>query len=115
MSDAAETSAEYIKHHLTNLTFGRYPEGHEHAGQWGFAHSPYAKSKSGFIHQTIQDRNHRKGQVNHPVLIEKGLSNDRDSGKNRYLIGSAGTEQDRELAAENYPMKEAAHTVCKNG
>jgi len=27
------TSSEYIKHHLTNLTFGKFPDGH-----WGFAH-----------------------------------------------------------------------------
>jgi F-type H+-transporting ATPase subunit a len=27
------TSSEYIKHHLTNLTFGKFPDGH-----WGIAH-----------------------------------------------------------------------------
>jgi len=27
------TSSEYIKHHLTNLTFGQFPDGH-----WGIAH-----------------------------------------------------------------------------
>jgi F-type H+-transporting ATPase subunit a len=48
MSAGAETSAEYIKHHLTNLTFGRYPEGHEHAGQWGFAHSIQDAASFGF-------------------------------------------------------------------
>jgi len=46
MSAAPETSAEYIKHHLTNLTFGKFPEGHEHAGHWGFAHS--AQDAAGF-------------------------------------------------------------------
>ncbi len=29
------TSSEYIKHHLTNLTFGQYAD-----GSWGIAHSP---------------------------------------------------------------------------
>ena len=28
------TSGEYIKHHLTNLTFGQFPDGH-----WGIANS----------------------------------------------------------------------------
>jgi F-type H+-transporting ATPase subunit a len=48
MSAAAETSAEYIKHHLTNLTFGQFPEGHEHAGHWGFAHSMQDAASFGF-------------------------------------------------------------------
>ncbi len=46
MAAAPETSAEYIKHHLTNLTYGQFPEGHEHAGHWGFAHS--AEDAAGF-------------------------------------------------------------------
>jgi F-type H+-transporting ATPase subunit a len=48
MSAAPETSAEYIKHHLTNLTFGQFPEGHEHAGHWGFAHSAQDAADFGF-------------------------------------------------------------------
>ena len=32
-SEALPSSAEYIKHHLTNLTFGRHADGH-----WGIAH-----------------------------------------------------------------------------
>jgi F-type H+-transporting ATPase subunit a len=48
MSAAPETSAEYIKHHLTNLTFGQFPEGHEHAGHWGFAHSMQDAASFGF-------------------------------------------------------------------
>ena len=48
MSAAPETSAEYIKHHLTNLTFGKFPEGHEHAGHWGFAHSMQDAASFGF-------------------------------------------------------------------
>jgi len=48
MSAAPETSAEYIKHHLTNLTFGKFPEGHEHAGHWGFAHSIQDAAGFGF-------------------------------------------------------------------
>jgi F-type H+-transporting ATPase subunit a len=42
------TSTEYIKHHLTNLTFGKFPEGHEHAGHWGFAHSAADAQAMGF-------------------------------------------------------------------
>ncbi len=48
MAAAPETSAEYIKHHLTNLTYGRFPEGHEHAGDWGFAHSAQEAASFGF-------------------------------------------------------------------
>ena len=48
MAAAPETSAEYIKHHLTNLTYGRFPEGHEHAGHWGFAHSAQDAASFGF-------------------------------------------------------------------
>ena len=46
MSAAPETSAEYIKHHLTHLTYGQFPAGHEHAGHWGFAHN--AEDVAGF-------------------------------------------------------------------
>ena len=42
------TSTGYIKHHLTNLTFGKFPEGHEHAGHWGFAHSAADAQAMGF-------------------------------------------------------------------
>lgn len=48
MSLAPESSAVYIKHHLTNLTFGKFPEGHEHAGHWGFAHSMQDAASFGF-------------------------------------------------------------------
>lgn len=48
MSAAPESSAEYIKHHLTNLTFGKFPAGHEHAGHWGFAHSIQDAASFGF-------------------------------------------------------------------
>jgi len=37
------TSAEYIKHHLTNLTFGQLPD-----GQWGFAGSMEQAKEMGF-------------------------------------------------------------------
>jgi F-type H+-transporting ATPase subunit a len=43
MAAAPETSAEYIKHHLTNLTFGQHPDGH-----WGFAHSMQEAAEMGF-------------------------------------------------------------------
>jgi len=48
MASDTLTSSEYIKHHLTNLTFGRFPEGHEHAGHWGFAHSVQDAASMGF-------------------------------------------------------------------
>jgi F-type H+-transporting ATPase subunit a len=37
------TSSEYIKHHLTNLTFGELPE-----GGWGFAHTIEEAKEMGF-------------------------------------------------------------------
>ncbi len=43
MADTAITSGGYIKHHLTNLTFGQHADGH-----WGFAHSPEQIREMGF-------------------------------------------------------------------
>ncbi|MES9870630.1 MAG: F0F1 ATP synthase subunit A [Sedimenticola sp.] len=37
------TSSEYIKHHLTNLTFGQHPD-----GTWGIAHSAAEAKEMGF-------------------------------------------------------------------
>jgi F-type H+-transporting ATPase subunit a len=37
------TSGEYIQHHLTNLTFGQFPDGH-----WGIAHSAEEAAAMGF-------------------------------------------------------------------
>jgi len=37
------TSGEYIKHHLTNLTFGQFPDGH-----WGVAHTTEEAAAMGF-------------------------------------------------------------------
>ena len=48
MASDTLTTSGYIKHHLTNLTFGRFPEGHEHAGHWGFAHSAQDAADMGF-------------------------------------------------------------------
>jgi F-type H+-transporting ATPase subunit a len=48
MSSEPLTNSGYIKHHLTNLTFGRYPEGSEHAGHWGFAHTTQEAAGMGF-------------------------------------------------------------------
>lgn len=42
-SEAAQTSSEYIKHHLQNLTFGRHPD-----GSWGIAHGSKEASEMGF-------------------------------------------------------------------
>ncbi len=43
MANAAENKAEYIQHHLTNLTFGQNPD-----GSWGFAHSAEEVAAMGF-------------------------------------------------------------------
>lgn len=43
MSENQLTSPEYIKHHLTNLTYGRHEDGH-----WGFAHSAEEAVDMGF-------------------------------------------------------------------
>jgi F-type H+-transporting ATPase subunit a len=37
------TANEYIKHHLTNLTYGRHPDGH-----WGLAHNAEEAKEMGF-------------------------------------------------------------------
>ncbi len=37
------TSGEYIKHHLTNLTFGQFPDGH-----WGIANNAQEAKEMGF-------------------------------------------------------------------
>lgn len=39
----AITSSEYIKHHLTNLTYGQLPD-----GTWGFAHNSAEAAQMGF-------------------------------------------------------------------
>lgn len=43
MSSEVHTSAEYIKHHLQNLTYGKLPDGH-----WGVAHSAEEAKAMGF-------------------------------------------------------------------
>jgi F-type H+-transporting ATPase subunit a len=43
MSSEALTSAEYIKHHLQNLTYGQLPD-----GSWGVAHSAEEAKSMGF-------------------------------------------------------------------
>jgi len=43
MSSATITSAEYIKHHLTNWTYGQHPD-----GNWGFAHTGEEAAAMGF-------------------------------------------------------------------
>ena len=52
-TDAAATAqyangGEYIRHHLGFLTYGKYPEGHMHAGEWGFAHTQEDAAGMGF-------------------------------------------------------------------
>ena len=41
---AASSPAEYIRHHLSNLTYGRFSDGH-----WGFAHSAQEIKEMGFM------------------------------------------------------------------
>ncbi|MFV1972257.1 MAG: F0F1 ATP synthase subunit A [Thiohalobacterales bacterium] len=48
MASEPLTASGYIKHHLVNLTWGKFPEGHEHAGHWGFAHSAADAKAMGF-------------------------------------------------------------------
>jgi len=43
MSSEAHTSAEYIKHHLQNLTYGQLPD-----GTWGIAHTAEQAKEMGF-------------------------------------------------------------------
>jgi F-type H+-transporting ATPase subunit a len=43
MSGEVLTSAEYIRHHLTNLTFGQHPD-----GSWGIAHGLEEAREMGF-------------------------------------------------------------------
>ncbi|WP_297528151.1 F0F1 ATP synthase subunit A [Thiohalobacter sp.] len=43
MSSEAITSGQYIKHHLTNWTFGQHAD-----GSWGFAHSAEEAAEMGF-------------------------------------------------------------------
>jgi len=43
MSGEVHTSAEYIRHHLQNLTFGRHPD-----GSWGIAHGFEEAREMGF-------------------------------------------------------------------
>jgi len=44
MASGTETSAEYIKHHLTNLVYGQRPD-----GSWGFAGSSEEIASMGFM------------------------------------------------------------------
>lgn len=43
MASGTLTSIDYIRHHLTNLTYGQFPDGH-----WGFAHSAEEAKEMGF-------------------------------------------------------------------
>ena len=53
---AADTPVEYIKHHLTNLTYGKLPEGYERAdgsvvqeATWTFARTGQEAADMGFM------------------------------------------------------------------
>tara|TARA_R110002096_G_scaffold30537_2_gene90937 strand:+ start:564 stop:1421 length:858 start_codon:yes stop_codon:yes gene_type:complete len=43
MASEELTASGYIKHHLTNLTYGKHPDGH-----WGFAHGAEEAAEMGF-------------------------------------------------------------------
>ena len=43
-SEGGLTSSGYISHHLTNLTYGRFADGH-----WGFAHNAAEAKSMGFM------------------------------------------------------------------
>ena len=43
MASEELTASDYIQHHLTNLTFGKHPN-----GEWGFAHSAQEATEMGF-------------------------------------------------------------------
>ena len=43
MASASENPAEYIQHHLTNLTYGQHPD-----GTWGLAHTAEEAAAMGF-------------------------------------------------------------------
>ena len=43
MAGETVTTDEYIQHHLTNLTYGKFPD-----GQWGFAHNAEEVGQMGF-------------------------------------------------------------------
>jgi len=47
MSGEAQTSTEYIRHHLQNLTFGQLPDGNG-GTHWGFAHTAEQAKEMGF-------------------------------------------------------------------
>ena len=44
MAGEAKTTAQYIEHHLTNLTYGMNPQ----TGHWEFAHSAEEAAAMGF-------------------------------------------------------------------
>jgi len=44
MASSELTSGAYIKHHLQNLTYGKFPDGH-----WGFAENAFEAKEMGFM------------------------------------------------------------------
>lgn len=49
MSGDSQTAAQYIQHHLQNMTYGQFPEGHNLAGQWGLAETAAEAKAMGFM------------------------------------------------------------------
>ena len=44
VESGSSAASEYIRHHLTNLTYGKFPDGH-----WGLAHSAEEAADMGFL------------------------------------------------------------------
>ena len=59
MASGTLTSSEYIKHHLTNLTFGKNPQ----TGEWGFAHTAQEAADMGLVNHC----------VSHDELMDKAM------------------------------------------
>ena len=72
------TGAGYINHHLTNLTYGQFPDGH-----WGFAHGAVEAKSMGFmaIHVDSMLWSLGLGMIMFAILrsVSKGFSADKPS------------------------------------
>jgi len=72
------TGAGYINHHLTNLTYGQFPDGH-----WGFAHGAEEAASMGFmaIHVDSMIWSLGLGLIMFAILrsVAKGFSADKPS------------------------------------
>lgn len=67
---SANASSEYIKHHLTNLTFGQNSE-----GVWGFAHSTAEAADMGFWALNVDSLGWSVGLALFLALLFRGVAN----------------------------------------